>query len=247
MITQKDILADMHTHTIFSLHALSTVKENAMVAKERGYKYLAITDHFIGYRDNINGPNQAARLTILNTCKSNDCILIPSFEFNIAQEIYDPRAYKKTKWRPVGLHRIFLEEEINSLEELYQKYSSYEDKFNCFIHIERDLDNYMSKTEKKNRENSINEYLINICKLAKKNNIYLELNELSLKIGYYDRIKFWLSFAKENGNYISLGTDAHYCDDVGIFEKTIELLNEIDFPKERILNCDEKKLNEFIN
>ena len=49
---------------------------------------------------------------------------------------------------------------------------------------------------------------------------------------------FLLQYAKENGNYISLGTDAHYCEEIGDFTNTIKLLNEIDFPKEKILNCN---------
>ena len=246
MITEKDLLADMHTHTIFSLHAHSTVKENALVAKAKGYKYIGITDHFIGYKDSINRSNQVARLTTLSMCNNDDCVLIPSFEFNVGQDIYDKRAYNKTKWKPIGLHRNFLEEEIKSIDELYQKYVIYANSFNCFIHIERDLDFYLSDEEKKNSENIINDFLIKICKLAKDNNIYLELNELSFRKGYYDRIKYWLTFAKENGNLISLGSDAHYCDDVGDFKYSIDLINEIDFPINRILNCDEEKIKEFI-
>ena len=53
MIVEKDILADMHTHTLFSKHAYSTVKENIEVAKKRGLKYLAITDHYFCNGDNL--------------------------------------------------------------------------------------------------------------------------------------------------------------------------------------------------
>ena len=38
------MLADYHTHTIYS-HGTGTVLENAMVAKEKGLKEIAITDH----------------------------------------------------------------------------------------------------------------------------------------------------------------------------------------------------------
>ena len=38
------LTTDYHTHTIFS-HGKGTILENAMVAKERGLKSIAITDH----------------------------------------------------------------------------------------------------------------------------------------------------------------------------------------------------------
>ena len=39
------IIADTHTHTLMSGHAHSTVMEHIAVAKEKGLKFLAITDH----------------------------------------------------------------------------------------------------------------------------------------------------------------------------------------------------------
>ena len=40
-----EFIADLHTHTIASGHAYSTVMENAHAAAQRGLKVLAITDH----------------------------------------------------------------------------------------------------------------------------------------------------------------------------------------------------------
>ena len=39
------IIADTHAHTIASEHAFSTVMENLTVAKAKGLKFLAVTDH----------------------------------------------------------------------------------------------------------------------------------------------------------------------------------------------------------
>ncbi|HBN10269.1 MAG TPA: phosphatase [Cyanobacteria bacterium UBA8530] len=41
----KDIVADLHTHTIASGHAFSTVAEMVTGAQQKGLKMLAITDH----------------------------------------------------------------------------------------------------------------------------------------------------------------------------------------------------------
>src|SRR5512143_2863595 len=40
-----EIIADMHTHTVASGHAYSTVNELARAARDRGLKALALTDH----------------------------------------------------------------------------------------------------------------------------------------------------------------------------------------------------------
>ena len=71
--------------------------------------------------------------------------------------------------------------------------------------------------------------------------MFLEVNESSIRsdeCGGIDRLKCWLTLAKKNKNIIYLGTDAHYCKQVGDFNKTIALLNEIEYPKELILNCN---------
>ena len=40
------ITCDVHTHSLYSRHAYSTVEENVRAASERGYELLGITDHF---------------------------------------------------------------------------------------------------------------------------------------------------------------------------------------------------------
>ena len=44
-------VADMHTHTVASTHAYSTVTENAAEAQRKGIKLLAVTDHCIAMPD----------------------------------------------------------------------------------------------------------------------------------------------------------------------------------------------------
>lgn len=58
------------------------------------------------------------------------------------------------------------------------------------------------------------DFLEKIIFLEKKSDTVLEQNESSLATNEadgYERILFWLSLAKENGNIIYLGTDSHYC------------------------------------
>ena len=56
MEEQKEIefVADMHTHTVASTHAYSTITENAAWASKHGIKYLGMTDHGINMQDAPN-------------------------------------------------------------------------------------------------------------------------------------------------------------------------------------------------
>lgn len=76
----------------------------------------------------------------------------------------------------------------------------------------------------------------------------MEVNEHSLTSNVaneVEKIRYWLSVAKENGNKIYLGTDAHYYTQVGDFEHTIRMLNEVGYPKELILNCNENMIDDL--
>lgn len=238
-ITKEDILADMHTHTIFSLHGISTLKENVTIAKTKGLKYIATTDHFVNYHNDVLNQHQIFRARIVLENKNTDVKVINGFEFNIGQNVYSHRAMTETKWHPIGFHSSFLEEKCNTLDDLYHLYENLSDEFNAFVHIERELDKFS------NNINDVYEYLKKIVLLAKSKDIYLEINELSLIRGKEELVRYWLKIAKENNNKIYLGTDSHYCDTIGNFDKTLALINEYQYPKDLILNCNEELLERF--
>lgn len=48
------LLADLHTHTLVSHHAYSSLRENCLFAAQRGLKMLATTDHAYGAPDSAN-------------------------------------------------------------------------------------------------------------------------------------------------------------------------------------------------
>ena len=52
------ILTDLHTHTIYSGHAFSTIGENAAEAARNGLEAIAMTDHFSSFmtQDGLTAP-----------------------------------------------------------------------------------------------------------------------------------------------------------------------------------------------
>lgn len=246
-ILLEDIIADMHTHTVFSKHAYSTVFENIQEAEKKGLKYIAITDHFFNNGDFLDKKNETTRIAYLEMkiADREHIKVIGGEEFNIAQEIEYWDKLKDIVWRPIGLHNWFFDTDNCTLDELYKEFEKSVGRHNAFVHIERELHRIDKAKHGGNLDSEIKDFLKSICILAKKNNIFMEINEASLvrdEDGIIDRIKYWVEFAKKNNNRICLGTDAHYCKEVGDFRNVLKLLNEFEYPKELILNCNESQI-----
>lgn len=254
VIQSKDVIADMHTHTISSLHAYSTIRENIEVGKQN-LKYIANTDHIYLNGDKINLKNEFMRIAYLEETINPyefDINVISGAEFNLGQTIPQGKDYfdkiKDIVWKPIGLHSWTIDIPSITLEELYQEFKDSSNFHNCFAHIERELHKVDDGQYKANKyggnalPQDIKLWLEAICILAKEKDIYLEVNEASLyrnEDNTRKRLEYWLKFAKRNGNKICLGSDAHYCKCVGNFEQSLKILNEIEYPKELILNCNE--------
>ena len=246
MITMSDIIADFHIHTIGSMHAYSTLKECIDCAEERGLKYISITDHYYNDGTELNKKNENNRILYLERQASSikkDVKVIGGAEFNLSQDIPDWEKLRKLRWKLIGAHGWFLDRKATTLNMLYNYYEKAANKMDAFAHIEREVDKIEGKRYAGNVSNDVKKFYDELVIMAKKRNIILELNESSLRKNddiMKQRIMYWMKKAKENGNLISLGTDSHYCEEIGVFDYAIEILNEINFPKDRILNCNEE-------
>lgn len=253
MIERKDIFADMHIHTISSLHGYSTLKECIDVAADKGLQYIAITDHYYNDGTVLNRKNEVNRIVYLEKRASStqrNVKIIGGAEFNIAQDIPDWNKLKKLKWKLIGVHSWFLDREMTTLDELFHDFEEAAERFTSFAHIERELHKIDHCKHGSELTDEVKIFLEKMVLLAKRTDTVLELNESSLvtnEAGAYERARFWLSLAKDNGNIISLGTDSHYCEEIGEFGNAIDLLNKVCFPKERILNCNEEILLRYLD
>ena len=257
MIKQEDIIADLHTHTIFSQHAYSTLQENISAAQKMNLKYLAITDHIYNDGTKIQIKNEATRCKYLekevnSNFEENGLYVISGAEFNIAQELDYPNKLLKLRWRPIGLHGFHLDIKTLSLGNLYIYFdkASENQTHNAFAHIERELHKVDHCRHGERVDDDIKSFFRAIVRLAKEREIFLELNESSLRNdndGNADKIKYWLPLAKEHECRIYLASDAHYSSRIGKFPLSIALLNEIDYPKDLILNCNEDQIKRDLN
>lgn len=254
LISEKDIIADLHTHTIFSKHAYSTFTENIEVAKQKGLKYLGITDHYFGNGDELDKKNEINRIKYLEERVNSPSLgihVVGSAEFNLFQEVFDYKKLDTLKWKPIGLHNWFVDTDSLTLDALFEEFKLRAECYgvNAFVHIERELHKVNHKIYGENIGHDIKMFLSTLVEFAKKKNICLEVNESTLvtkEMGSDKRLEFWLRYAKEHRNFIYLGTDAHYCNEVGSFERVISLLNAVNYPKELIVNCNIDLLRTFV-
>ena len=254
MINQEDIIADLHTHTIFSQHAYSTLQENIAAATKMNLKYLAITDHIYNDGTPVQIKNEATRCKYMEKEVNADRedgqpYIISGAEFNIAQELDYPNKLMKLRWRPIGLHCFKLDIETLSLGNLYLYFEKAAENHNAFAHIERELHKVDHCRHGERLDDDIKSFFRAMIRLAKSKDILLELNESSLRNnndGNTLKIKYWLSIAKEHESRIYLASDAHYCKRIGKFPLSIALLNELEYPKELILSCNEDQIKTYL-
>lgn len=253
MISQKDIIADMHTHTIFSGHALSTLQENIYAAEKAGMKYIAVTDHYYNSGSALDRKNEVTRLKYIErdaNPNGTGVYVIGGAEYNIGQEPDKWKKLAKLSWNIVGIHSFFMDIQSVTLRELYDMFETAADKFRGFAHIERNLYKVENYSHGNNLDSDIKRFLENIVSLAKERDIFLEVNESSLLRENnipYEHMKYWLGVAKELECKIYLGSDAHFSGKIGMFENSIKLLDEISYPIELVLNCNEYQIKQIIN
>lgn len=233
-------VADFHTHTIASGHAFSTVQENVRAAAEKGLKYIGITDH---------GPTVPGGPH-------------PYYFGNI--RVISPEMYGVKVLRGVELN---IQDTLGTVD-LPPETIHMMDIVLAGLHPST---GYEGKTIEEHTEALINaicnplidiivhpdneNYLIDIpvvVKAAKENDVFLEINNSSFtnnrpgRKNSYNYCKKIVEEAKKQELILVLGTDSHFSADVGNFELTRKIIEDVQFPSELILNSSEELIEEFL-
>ncbi len=230
------ILAETHCHTLASTHAYSTLGEMAAYAKEIGLEAIAITDHAPGMKDTphlwhfqnekywpeyINGVRvlSGVELDVLDT------------KGTVALSDHDLSELDVVN---VSCHKVITP--AFSVEEMTEAYEAV--LRNPYIHIighagspnfAFDIDRVMKTAAQYGKAFEINNHSF-VCRKASIENC--------VKIA---------KAAKQYGVPLAVSTDAHICYALGHTEEALALLEEVDFPQERILNRTLASLMEFLD
>ncbi|MGL4945392.1 MAG: phosphatase [Fusobacteriaceae bacterium] len=235
----KNYKIDLHIHTNVNPHAFSTLEENISAAAKKGMEVIAITNHGPALEDTPHWwhlvnigilPEVIEGVRVIKGVEAN--IMDDNGKLDINQRVYD---YMELVL--AGFHVVDGYGEIDNIEKNTRAILNLikKQKADIIVH----LGNPIFPVDYKR-----------IVKIAAENRVALEVNNTSLgtitRVGSRKNCKTMLELAKEERCYISLGTDAHYSGHIGEFGRVIELLNEVDYPEELIVNSSRETFEEFL-
>lgn len=232
-------LLDLHTHTIVSGHAFSTIKENIEFAVKHGIKYLGISDHACNmpggphrfYFQNMKViPREVDGVRILKGIEGN----IIDFDGNLD---VDDELMSGVDYIIASLHTPCISS------------GTKEENTNAIL---KAMDIEKVKIVGHPDDSRYPLYYEKVVLKAKEKNVLLEINNSSLnpnsfREGAYENLKEMLDLCKVHNVKVIMGTDSHICYDIGIFNNCEKLLNDIDFPSNLIINYNEDEIVKFFN
>ncbi len=245
------LTCDIHTHTLYSRHAYSTIMENAAAAQAAGLEVLGSADHF--------GCMTAAELHIRNyqffinqrvwPRMWGNTLLLRGAEADIVsltgelfgQSIHVP---ENITGQPYRLdHTLF----SLATEELdYLVASVHRKDFAEGASVAQTTDMYLGALAQEKvfvlghiGRSGVKFDLDEVLLEAKRRHKLIEINEHSLDGRHGSAYKACCHVAErcaELGVGITTSTDAHIATSIGQFESVRELLDEVHFPKELVMN-----------
>ncbi len=229
------IVADLHTHTLYSAHAYSTVNEMVIAAKEKNLKAIAITDH------GPEMPDTGHMLHFINSIHIpkviNGVLVLYGVELNVIDLLGNVdlpnRMIKELDWVIVSIHKEHLEK------------LTFEQATNIWLTIAKnELVDMIGHCEQIIHPFDIDR----VIKAFADNNKVVELNANSLNIradGIENMKKIAIACKKYNCK-VSLSSDAHAMYTVGEVSGLFPMLKELDFPKHLIINESFENLKEHL-
>ena len=247
------ILGDMHTHTIYSRHAYSTIQENVAAAATAGLELLGSADHFSSmlhpeqdlrnFQYFINTevwPREWMGVTLLSACEA-DIVDLGGGLFG--QDIAVPQSIVG---RPFKAERSLYERVTCSLD--YVVASVHNTAFTEGATLGRTTDMYVRALEHPEvfilghlGRSGVDFDLDAVLMRAKELHKLIEINEHSFERGSAldapaAPCRRIAERCAELGVGISVDSDAHIAPEIGRYPRTTKMLEEIDFPEELIVN-----------
>lgn len=229
------IIADLHTHTLVSEHAYSTVDEMVNSAKEKGFLALAITDHGPNSSDGAkpvhfkamhNLPDYINGVRLLRGCEAN--IVDYSGKVDLSDNILEYLDFVIASYHEDSIQPLTEEDHTNGYVGIIKN-----PHIDCLGHVGNPKFQFDIK------------YIVKLCKEYNK---LIEINSSSFKVrkGSATICREVALACKRYETNIVVTSDAHSMYKVGDFNDAVELLLSIDFPEHLILNSDYYKLIEYL-
>ncbi len=235
------LLADLHTHTVASGHAFSTITELATAAAGKGLELIAFTDHgpsvpggaHAWYFWNTKAvPETLSGVRILRGCEAN--VADTDNGLDLPDEILG-----MLDLVAVGFHPLTGFDDANRTRNTRA--------------LVRAMSNPL--VDIVTHPGNSDEFPVDVATVvatAVERGVALELNNHSFdpassrSAASYGERRVAIA-ARDAGALITIGSDAHFHDQVGTFEQALVVVEEIGFPLSRIVNRDAASVLEFLH
>lgn len=226
-------LIDLHTHTISSGHAYSTLQENIIGAKQRGLKYIGTSDHapqMPGGAHSYHFGNARVIPSVIDGIN-----VLKGVELNIMDKdgtVDLPNKLLSTLDYSIASMHLPCYSIEHSLEDNMNAYLGVCKNPHILILGHPDDDRYACDYDE-------------LAKMAKQYNKIIEINNSSLKEGANrkngkENITKILMACKKHDTMVVLNSDAHISFHVGDIELAEQLLVDTQFPLSLVLNYNEE-------
>lgn len=233
-------LMDLHTHTIASVHAYSTVTENAREAKKNGLELMGMSDHGFGmshttlpeYWMNLRViPDYLEGVRVLRGMEANIC--------NADGRIFEEDALEGLQYLIASVHG-----------NAYEHAPADEDDFTAAM--VNALDRYPQINILGHPDDA--RYHLNyeeVISACKRNGVAVEVNNSSLNPFSYrqnsrENMQVYLKLCMKYEVPVIVNSDAHIATAVGAFRKAAEVLESVGFPEELLVNNSWEKLEDLL-
>ncbi len=243
------LTSDYHTHTVYS-HGKGSILDNAKVAKERGLKEIAISDH--GFAHPAFGLRkrklEKMRVECDRASKETGVRVLLGIESNIigtdGTVDLNPKRYEYFDSFSAGIHKL-VKYKLNSLFPL-----AIPDLFKSFQKSPK-ISNRLRDTNTKTFINVIKNNpvdvithlnfccfadAVEVAKVASDYGTYLELSAKKVHLSDQEISDI---LAKTNVKFV-IGSDAHTPERVGEISLVEDMIKRLSFPLDRIANIDGK-------
>lgn len=228
------LLADIHTHSIASGHAYSTINENIQEAAKKGLTLLALTDH----APVMQGTTNHAYFMNLRVVPESlyGVRILRGVELNILDH------NGTVDLDDAALSRLDIA--LASLHTPCVPPASRKENTRAYLKV---MENPMVDIIGHPGDPRYDVDYDQVFAYARETKTILEINNASLtpnsfRAGSDVNIKKLLRLSMKEGVPVVLGSDAHFYTSIGVFSHVEALLNDMDFPPELVLNTDPDRL-----
>ncbi|MDR1979729.1 MAG: phosphatase, partial [Synergistaceae bacterium] len=228
--------ADLHTHSLASGHAYSTIKEMAESAQEKDLELIAITDHgsamegashFIHFQNLSALPRTIKGVTIVKGIEANVIDMDGRLDA-------DRSLLSRLEWVIASLHENVVEPANPKVHtEMYLKLAE-----NPFVDMigHPDTTAYEFDYERVIREFGAKGKIVEIN------------NHHAFHLGARNRINCEkiAKLCMKHGVRVAVNSDAHICYRVGEMGPAVEMLEDMKFPEDLILNLTARRVLDYL-